>query len=309
MERFENIARISPEKLQHWIDEGKDLVLIDTLPKEHFDKIHLQAAQNACIFKVSFMDEVKAMVADKSKAIVVYGADADTMDALNAAEKLALSGYSQVYALEGGISRCRSCGLTFQGTAPDLPEAPEQVLHLEDRNYKVDLEKSIVEWAGRNPNSKHHGTVQLLKGDLKVLDGKISGTFDIDMSSIKNINLEGDPLQPVLINHLKSDDFFFVKMFPKATFTIQSAFPLKNPTFTTPNFEVFGVLDLRGVGADLQFPATLNRLQNGQIAVEAHFDIDRTNWNIIYGSSRFFRHLGMHLVFDLISFQVRIVAG
>jgi hypothetical protein len=33
----------------------------------------------------------------------------------------------------------------------------------------------------------------------------------------------------------------------------------------------------------------------------AHFDFDRTRWNVIYGSSRFFEHLGMHLVFDLIS--------
>ena len=40
---------------------------------------------------------------------------------------------------------------------------------------------------------------------------------------------------------------------------------------------------------------------------EAHFDIDRTRWKVIYGSSRFFKHLGMHLVFDLISIQCRIV--
>jgi len=38
-----------------------------------------------------------------------------------------------------------------------------------------------------------------------------------------------------------------------------------------------------------------------------HFDMDRTRWGVIYGSSRFFEHLGMHLVFDLISFQIRLV--
>jgi len=38
------------------------------------------------------------------------------------------------------------------------------------------------------------------------------------------------------------------------------------------------------------------------------FDIDRTRWNVIYGSSRFFEHLGMHLMFDPISIQIRIVA-
>jgi polyisoprenoid-binding protein YceI len=214
-----------------------------------------------------------------------------------------------VFALEGGIADCRACGFIMQGEESDLPEETEHVLCLEDRTYKVNIEKSLIEWAGRNPNSKHHGTIQIAGGDITVMSGKVTGNFEIDLNSIKNINLEGDPLQPILISHLKSDDFFFVKMFPKACFELHSAFPLKNPTFTAPNFEVHGALELRGVRADLQFPATLNRLQDGQIAVEAHFDIDRTRWNIIYGSSRFFQHLGMHLVFDLVSIQVRIVAG
>ena len=55
------------------------------------------------------------------------------------------------------------------------------------------------------------------------------------MKSIKNINLEGDPLQSLLISHLMSDDFFFVKKYPKATFSIQTAKPLKEPTFSSPN--------------------------------------------------------------------------
>ena len=50
-----------------------------------------------------------------------------------------------------------------------------------------------------------------------------------------------------------------------------------------------------------------NTDDHGLIA-EAHFDIDRTRWNVIYGSTRFFEHIGMHLVFDLISFQVKLVA-
>lgn len=43
------------------------------------------------------------------------------------------------------------------------------------------------------------------------------------------------------------------------------------------------------------------------LLVEAHFAIDRTNWGIIYGSARFFEHLGMHQVFDEISLCLRLV--
>ena len=54
--------------------------------------------------------------------------------------------------------------------------------------------------------------------------------------------------------------------------------------------------------------ATITRTPENGLAAEAHFDIDRPRWNIIYGSTRFFEHLGMHLVFDLISIQLRILA-
>jgi hypothetical protein len=48
-------------------------------------------------------------------------------------------------------------------------------------------------------------------------------------------------------------------------------------------------------------------LEDGVFVLEAHFDIDRTRWHVIYGSTRFFEHLGMHKVFDLLSFQIRMV--
>ncbi|MBI9090793.1 MAG: hypothetical protein JEZ12_16370 [Desulfobacterium sp.] len=49
------------------------------------------------------------------------------------------------------------------------------------------------------------------------------------MESITNINLEGDELQPVLIAHLKSDDFFLTRLFPKAKFKITNPIPVKEP--------------------------------------------------------------------------------
>ena len=70
-----------------------------------------------------------------------------------------------------------------------------------------------------------------------------------------------------------------------------------------------GSLELRGVRTEIRFPATASTLPGSEVVLEAHFDIDRTRWAVIYGSSRFFEHLGRHLVFDLISIQLRIVTG
>jgi polyisoprenoid-binding protein YceI len=137
----------------------------------------------------------------------------------------------------------------------------------------------------------------------------MTGTFEIDMDSIENINLEGDELQPVLVSHLKSDDFFLVKAFPKAKFIINGGKLAEEPHLSAPNYEVNGTLDLRGVKADISFATTISHTDSDGLIAEAHFDIDRTRWNVIYGSTRFFENLGMHLVFDLISFQLKIVAN
>ena len=142
-------------------------------------------------------------------------------------------------------------------------------------------------------------------GDIK--DGAVTGTVEIDMNTIHNINLEGDEFQPVLEAHLRSDDFFFSKIFPKAVFTFKEVKRIEPGWLTAPSYHVNGELNLRGVSADLDFDATVAHLEDSSFVLETHFDIDRTRWNVIYGSTRFFEHLGMHKVFDLLSFQIRMI--
>ena len=300
---------ITPKELQQWISSGRDIILIDTLPGEQFNKRHLPGASNACVFEVTFPDQVMGIVPDKEREIVLFGSSEKSMDAVTAAEKLVRIGYKKVYALKGGIVAWQEAGFPLAGEQVQEVEVPEDQLQIEDGIYRVNTDESIIEWTGRNPNTKHYGTLKLSKGEIRVKEGIIGGTFEIDMKSIKNINLEGDELQPVLISHLESDDFFFVKIFPKAFFKIKTATPVKEPSFSSPNFKVKGTLELRGIKKGITFPATVNPLPDGGAIVEAHFDIDRTRWGLIYGSSRFFEHLGMHLVFDLISIQLRLVVG
>ncbi len=308
MQNAPDFQNIKVEELKHWLDVGKDVSIIDTLPREVYEQRHLPGAESACVYDVAFPDAVKEIVTDRRAEIVVYGSSSASKDAETAAEKLARLGYEKVYALEGGIAGWRRAGLPVEGEATDGPEDPGTRLKLADCAYKVDLNQSVIEWTGRNPNGKHHGTIQLSSGEIKVADETVNGFFEIDMRSIKNIDLRGDELEPVLIAHLESDDFFFVKMFPKARFVIKSAKPVSEPTLSSPNLEVEGTLELRRVKREVSFLATVSHLADGGISAEAHFDFDRTSWNVIYGSSKFFEHLGMHLVFDPISVQVRIVA-
>ncbi len=300
--------QLSPEELNHWMEENKNFCLIDTLVADHFRRIHLPKSTNACVFEVTFIDQVKVITEDKDAEIVLYGSSTRSMDAIKAAEKLEQEGYRNINVLRGGIEAWRSAGLTVEGEAVDEPGDPQTLLKLEDGSYRVDTNQSIIEWTGRNPNTSHFGNIKIATGELSVKDGIITGVFDIDMNSITNINLEGDESQPVLIAHLKSDDFFLTKFFPTVKFRILSSTPVKEPFLSVPNYAINGTLELRGVKAQQDFMATVTKTTENGLAAEAHFDIDRTRWNIIYGSTRFFEHLGMHLIFDLISIQVRIVA-
>ena len=306
MENAKEPKRISIEELQRRMDGTGELYLIDTLPGDHFEKIHLPGALNACVFQVDFPQQIAEIVQERDADLVVYGAGGSSMDALTAADKLLRLGYPSVFVFSGGIAEWHAAGLSLEGENPASGLISETVFHFQDGDYTLDAGKSI-EWKGRNANGAHHGAVDLARGQITVKGDAIQGTFEVDMHTIRNINLEGDPLQPVLVDHLKSDDFFFVKMFPKATFIIEKATPLEGASLTTFNYNIEGRLEIRGVQNRLCFPAAVNPLADGGFSAEAHFDIDRTKWGVICGSSGLYKHLGMHKVYDLISFQLNLV--
>ena len=299
---------ISPEDLLRRINESTDFHLIDTLTHDHFEKVHLPHARNACVFEVTFMKQLKKITRNKNAEIILYGSSAKSMDAIKAAEKVNREGYIQISILNGGLESWRASGFALEGNAPLDTDDPETTLMLENGLYQVDTDQSLIEWIGRNSNNKHFGTLKFSNGELKVKEGLLSGHFEVDLNSLENINLKGDELQPVLISHLKSDDFLFVKNFPKASFTIQNSRPAKDPVLTSPNHELTGTLNLRGIEAEQTFSATITRPAEGVLVAQTQFDMDRTRWGLIYGSARFFEHLGMHLVFDMINIQIKIVA-
>lgn len=307
MDASEKIPTLTVHELMQLMQQGQSFVLVDTLTADHFAKVHLPGALNACVFEVVFPVKIQELFKDRAQRIIVYGSSGTSRDAIAAADKLARLAYQNVAVLAGGMKAWRDAGYPLEGEDPRAVDEAAP-LRFEKRIYVVDTERSLIEWTGRNPGTTHYGNLPLAKGELRVEDGVLSGSFEMDIRSIKNLSLQGDELQPVLIAHLLSDDFFFAERFPIVRFQLDAGRQLPNVTMTAPNYLLEGTLSMRGATGKLQFPATVNVLSDGNVVAEAHFDIDRTQWNIIYGSSRFFEHLGMHLVFDLISLQVRIAA-
>jgi rhodanese-related sulfurtransferase/polyisoprenoid-binding protein YceI len=301
------IEMIEPELLREWLGEAKPVVVIDVLVDEHFKAVHLPAARNFCVYEIVFLENIAENISDKDQEIVVYGSGEKSLEAKTAAEKLINAGYLKVHVLRGGLKGWKALGYGVEGEDIAVLERAEPTPPLVDGRYAVDTAQSVIHWFGRNKNTIHRGTLNLSAGELVFSNGEPTGTFEIDMTSIKDIDLEGDPLQPQLVAHLKSEDFFFVKMFPRATFTITSAKQIEEVPSSLHNFSVQGVFKLRGIKNDLAFLATAGSLQDGEVKIEAHFDIDRTQWGVLYGSSKFFAHLGYHLVYNPITVQISLL--
>lgn len=296
---------IDAKAVQDFLDVGKG-VLVDTLPPEHYELKHIPGARNACVYEVVFLQTMEEIVPDKSTPVVVYGAGPDSRDCLEAADKLGRVGYEHVSVFRSGREGWASAGLKFEGSDPDAFDPPHPVSELEKRVYTLVPEDSIIHWIGRNNNGSHDGTLCVANGELEVNDG-MTGRFSINMKSIRNRDLKDDPLQPVLEAHLASDDFFFVERFPQADFIIDGARTLGDSFHTSPNYSITGTLTLKGVKRELNFPAHVRNLEGGRIVLLANFDLDRTEWGVFYGSARFFQYLGYHVVYDVVSVDLRIV--
>ena len=242
---------------------------------------------------------VNLVNADGGRAVGISGKDGG----LIAARKLLRLGFRKVYALTDGFRGWRSKGLPVEGSEGDPPDHKPLP---PDGTYKVVPEESMVEWTGRNANGRHTGTLGFVGGTLRVENGHVSGEFTLDPRSLKNTDLEDSSLAAALVSHLLSDDFLFAARHPEILFTIKNSELLRNATPGAANCHLRGKLTLRGRTEALAFPATIAPLGKN-LAAEAHFDLDRTRWGAVYGSGKFFRHLGMHLVHDTVSIQLRMV--
>jgi len=288
-------------ELKQLLDEQAELILVDVLPEEYFLMEHLPNARNACVYQVDFLDAMSKLAPDREKRVVVYSCSSGGLASSVAASKLTAAGWSSVSDFKGGVSEWRSAGYSVEGTGKAEAPLPK------DRIYRVNTAESLIEWTGRNIAGKHTGTLKLSSGEVAVEGGKAtSGHFLIDMKSINNSDLPDQTMAAMLVSHLLSEDFFEVNKHPEGRLTISSMEPIEESSTGRPNYTVKGRLKLKDVERPIEFPALVGT-QNNSIIAQADFDIDRTEWNVIYGSGRFFENLGMHLVNDLVSIQLKIV--
>ncbi|NND07391.1 MAG: YceI family protein [Saprospiraceae bacterium] len=168
---------------------------------------------------------------------------------------------------------------------------------------EVDIAKSKVNWEGKKVTGKHHGSIDLKEASLEMKDGMLTGgSFTIDMTSIKNIDMAGKDGAPKLEGHLKSPDFFNVAEYPTATLQITDVVSRG----TEGEYKVVGDLTIKGITKPIKFNAHIGK-EDGMHMASANIEIDRAEYDVRYGSGSFFDGLADKTIYDEFTLDVKLV--
>jgi polyisoprenoid-binding protein YceI len=162
-------------------------------------------------------------------------------------------------------------------------------LSMTAQTKKVDVSKSTINWTGKKVTGQHEGTINLKEGVLVFKGKKLTGgTFTVDMNSIVTTDLKAGQGKEKLEGHLKSEDFFGTEKFPTATLVFKKVVVKAKNVYT-----VTGDLKIKGKTNPITFDlvATKN-------AATTSLKIDRTKYDIKYGSGSFFDNLGDKAISD-----------
>ena len=175
----------------------------------------------------------------------------------------------------------------------------------EAATYTVDTDASTLEWYGEKPvGPSESGTVQIAEGALRFNGSElVDGSFTIDMTTIAPTSQSGNMLE-MLTGHLMSDEFFGVETYPAATLVIKSA----EPTDVEGQYMVTADLTIKETTDEIEFVTDVV-VGDGTLEAAADIMVDRSIYDVQYGSGSFFSDLGDDLISDEMEMTVNLVAS
>ena len=173
-----------------------------------------------------------------------------------------------------------------------------------DATYKVNPSKSSIVWLGKKVTGEHTGKIGVKSGSIMMDGSKLTGgSFVVDMTSISCTDLEDEGYNKKLVGHLKSDDFFGVSKFPTAKYMIKSV-----KSKGGSSYEITGDLTIKGKTLPNTFMATVSE-KGGMVTATGKMTVDRSKYDVKYGSSSFFEGLGDKVIYDEFTLDVSLAAS
>jgi polyisoprenoid-binding protein YceI len=174
--------------------------------------------------------------------------------------------------------------------------------------YILDTGASVINWTGEALSYAHFGTIKMSGGSIVLKDGNVtSGSFTIDLRSIKDIDLTDPEKNSYLVGHLNDTDFFNTKKFPTGKFEITGVTSLTNDTAGNTH-AISGNLTLKGVSRNITFPAKVT-INSDMVDATGSVMINRLDWDIKYHSTTAFPSLKAKLKDNAIKDEMKVTVN
>lgn len=167
------------------------------------------------------------------------------------------------------------------------------------QKINIDTEASTIKWEGKKVGGAHDGFIQLKDASFIIKNNQIvSGEFVMDMTSITNSDIEDEKYNAKLVGHLKSEDFFGVDKYPSAILKVSNS-----STFKDGKAEVSGNLTIKDKTNPIEF--IVHKEGNRYTTTLV---VDRSKYDVRYGSTSFFDNLGDKVIYDEFTLDVNLTS-
>ena len=168
----------------------------------------------------------------------------------------------------------------------------------------IDPSVSKFEWSGtKKVAGAHNGEIGVKSGTVTMGDKTVtSAEIEIDMKTIKNLDVKDPKDQGKLVGHLSSPDFFDVAKFPTAKLVIVSGKDLG-----AGKHELKGKITIKDVTQDITVPVEVKK-EGALTVASGKLSLDRTKFGVKYGSGNFFKLAADKIINDTIDLSFTVAA-
>ncbi|MFT5281109.1 MAG: polyisoprenoid-binding protein YceI [Flavobacteriaceae bacterium] len=168
--------------------------------------------------------------------------------------------------------------------ASEKQEVKEELSLSGEGEFETRAEQS-ASWYGEKTfvvNYSHTGNIDIQSADISIKDDMlVGGILEVNMGTITSD--AGEKLNA----HLQSDSFFSVEQYPTSTFTISSSSKSEDENVYT----IVGDMTIKNTTRQIEVPARITMKDENTLHVFTTFDINRADFDIRFGSKKFFASL------------------
>jgi polyisoprenoid-binding protein YceI len=161
-------------------------------------------------------------------------------------------------------------------------------IDVQAQEFKLDNKKSEINWTGKAAFNSYSltGTLASEEGNIVIKDNQIE-TLEV-VIDMKSLNHENKRLK----SHLRGKDFFEVKKYTKATFTLDKSTDVKDG-----HAELSGTLKIKNSAHSEKIKAVV-MIQDDKVLLTFNTEIDRTKYGVKFNSPTFFKKMKENAIAD-----------